>query len=65
MPTPELHEFFRTRESRKELYMGDIFPRMPQPPFHFDHVTDWQTDTRQDGVVKGIIRIGLRPEDNA
>ncbi|MBZ0186122.1 MAG: hypothetical protein K8F91_07670 [Candidatus Obscuribacterales bacterium] len=61
-PTQELLEFFLGSDARKARFLGDIFPRMPHPPYHYDYVQDWQTDTRQDDVVKGIIRINLRPE---
>ncbi len=60
--TKEFKQFLETRETRKKEYLGDIFPRMLQPPYETDHVEHWQTD--RDGVVKGIIRIILRQEDN-
>lgn len=63
--TDNLRTFFITRETRKEEYLGDIFVRMPQPPYFVDYVESWQTDKRQDDVRKGILRIDLRLEDNA
>ncbi|HEY9793186.1 MAG TPA: hypothetical protein V6D22_22485 [Candidatus Obscuribacterales bacterium] len=63
--TAEFRRFLENKETRKERYLGDIFVRMPEPPFCIDHVADWQTDTRQDDVGKGIIRIRLRSDDNA
>lgn len=56
--TEEFKQFLETRETRKKEYLGDIFPRMPQPPYETDHVEDWQIG--RDGEVKGIIRIILR-----
>jgi hypothetical protein len=56
--TPEFKQFLEKREMRKKEYLGDIFPRMPQPPYEADHVEDWQTD--RNGEVKGIIRIILK-----
>ncbi len=64
-PTQEFYEFLKNRETRKERYMGDIFARMPQPPYYFDHVQHWQTDSREDDIAKGIIRIRLEPEEYA
>lgn len=58
--TDRLREFLELRELRKERYLGDIFIRMPQPPYFYDHVEHWQSDSRQDDAVKGIIRIRLR-----
>lgn len=63
-PTDELREFLELREQRKERYLGDIFLRIPQPPYFYDHVEHWQSDSRQDDVVKGIIRINLGGEVN-
>ncbi len=63
-PTGELREFLKLREQRKERYLGDIFLRMPQPPYFYDHVEHWQSDSRQEDVVKGIIRISLGGEVN-
>jgi hypothetical protein len=63
--TSEFEQFLRNRKTAKERYLGDIFIRMPQPPYYFDHVEDWQTDSRQDDVVKGIIQISLRSKDSA
>jgi len=60
IPTPEFYEFLKNRDTTKERYLGDIFVRMPQPPFYYDHVEHWQTDTREDDVEKGILRIRLR-----
>jgi hypothetical protein len=45
-------------ETRQAAYGGDIFPRMPEPPFRSDHVRLWQTD--KNGDAKGIIRTVLR-----
>lgn len=54
-----LHAFLTmTAEERKRIYFGDIFVRMPSPPFFFDHVEEWQKD--RDGEIKGILRIDLR-----
>ncbi len=64
VPTAELRDFLELREQRKVRYLGDIFLRMPQPPYLYDYVEDWQSDSRQDGVVKGIIRVRLRLETN-
>jgi hypothetical protein len=63
--TDNLQMFLKTREARKEEYLGDIFVRLPQPPYLADYVEMWQTDTRQDDIPKGIIRIDLRLKDNA
>lgn len=49
-------------EARQALYGGDIFPRMPEPPFCSDHVRLWQID--KNGDAKGIIRILLRERFN-
>ena len=55
-PTEEFKFFLRlTLEERKNIYLGDIFIRLPIPPYFLDHVLFWQTD--QDGEAKGIIRI--------
>ena len=56
--TEAFKQFLETRDERKEKYFGDIFPRLPQPPYEMDHVEDWQTD--RDGEIKGIVRIILR-----
>jgi len=60
--TDEFKQFLKTRDLRKEKYLGDIFPRLPQPTYEIDHVEDWQTD--RDGEIKGIIRIILRQANN-
>lgn len=60
LPTPELESFLKLKNERKSKYYGDIFVRLPQPPFYFDHVTEWQKD--RDGTPKGLIKIPL--EDN-
>jgi hypothetical protein len=62
--TEEFKQFLLTRETRKAEHLGDIFPRMPQPPYEMDHVEDWQTDRDRDGEVKGIVRIILRHTAN-
>lgn len=31
-PSPEFYEFLKNRATSKEVYFGDIAPRMPQPP---------------------------------
>ncbi len=46
-----------TFEERKAQYFGDIFVRLPEPPYYPDHVDFWQTD--RDENPKGIIRIVL------
>lgn len=61
--TESLHEFLSSRGSRKADYFGDIFPRMPEPPYSVDYVVEWQKDGRQDDAVKGILRISLRQDD--
>jgi hypothetical protein len=61
-PTKAFKNFLLARDRRKERYLGDIFARMPQPPYELDHVEHWQTD--QDGNIKGIIRIKLRHADD-
>lgn len=48
-------------DARRNKYGGDIFPRMPEPPFKSDHVRIWQTD--KYGNAKGIIRITLREQE--
>lgn len=60
--TPNFYEFLTSKDTRKERYGGDIFPRMPVPPFHFDHVEHWQTDGRNNDVAKGILKIKLQNE---
>jgi hypothetical protein len=47
-------------ETRQAEYGGDIFPRMPEPPFRSDPVRRWQTD--KNGDAKGIIRIILKEQ---
>lgn len=60
-PTPELYDFLAQKEeARKKRYGGDIFVRMPEPPYYYDHVTQWQTDGRNDDLAKGILRINLQ-----
>ena len=59
-PTDRLRALLELREQRKEWYLGDIFLRMPQPPYFYDDVEHWQSDSRQEDDVKGIIRIRLR-----
>lgn len=55
IPTEDLRGLFREKAERKKIYLGDIFPRLPQPPYFPDHVIEWQTD--RDDNPKGIIRI--------
>jgi len=57
LPTSELKMFLRDKAGRKEKYLGDIFMRLPEPPFYFDYVTEWQKD--RDGNAKGLIKIIL------
>ncbi|MBU6454510.1 MAG: hypothetical protein KGS72_22265 [Cyanobacteria bacterium REEB67] len=65
-PTEALREFLTNRENRKSEYLGDIFARLPEPPYHVDYVEDWQKDTRQDDdIIKGILKIDLGAEDDA
>lgn len=45
-------------EERKATHLGDIFIRMPIPPFNIDHVEEWRKD--RDGNIKGILRVDLR-----
>jgi hypothetical protein len=61
-PTAEFKKFLLSRIERKERYKGDIFARLPQPPYEIDHVEHWQTD--KEGNIKGIIRIKLRQADD-
>jgi hypothetical protein len=57
-PTDEFRALLEgTIDERKEKYLGDIFIRMPVPPYMEDYVEYWQTD--RDDNVKGIIRIEL------
>ncbi|MDP3507581.1 MAG: hypothetical protein Q8T09_06290 [Candidatus Melainabacteria bacterium] len=60
--TSEFYEFLKNKDRRKERYGGDIFPRMPEPPYHYDHVVHWQIDGRNDDAAKGILKILLRSE---
>ncbi len=60
--TDEFFEFLKSKDRRKERYGGDIFPRMPEPPYHYDHVVHWQIDGRNDDAAKGILKILLRSE---
>jgi hypothetical protein len=64
-PTEPLRALLAAKENRKAEYLGDIFARLPEPPYHHDHVTDWQKDGRNDDVIKGILRINLRVQDDA
>lgn len=64
-PTEELRALLSAKENRKTEYLGDIFARLPEPPYFFDYVTNWQRDGRNDDVIKGILRIELRGQDNA
>ena len=57
--TDRLQSFLSSSDTRKEEYLGDIFVRLPQPPYFIDHVENWQTDTRQDDARKGVLRIVL------
>ncbi len=60
-PTDELLEFFSTKVDRKKIYLGDIFPRFPQPPYYVDHFVEWQSDV--EGAPKGLIRIIEKYDD--
>ncbi len=56
IPTEEFNSFLQLSfEERKKLHLGDIFIRLPVPPYFIDHVLFWQTD--HDGEAKGIICI--------
>jgi hypothetical protein len=63
--TEGLRALLAAKENRKIEYLGDIFARLPEPPFYLDYVTNWQKDGRNDDVIKGILRIKLRVQDNA
>jgi hypothetical protein len=63
-PTEPLRAFLANKENRKTEYLGDIFVRMPEPPYYVDHVRSWQKDGRNDDVVKGILKIDLKAEDD-
>ncbi len=57
-PTDELRRLLiGSPDARKETHLGDIFIRMPRPPFFDDYVRLWQTD-REDNR-KGVILIPL------
>ena len=56
-PTVKLKEILKNLEHSKKEYLGDIFVRLPQPPFYFDHVIEWQKD--RDGNTKGIIKLPI------
>jgi hypothetical protein len=60
-----LRALLAAKENRKVEYLGDIFARLPEPPYYFDYVTNWQKDGRNDDLVRGILRIDLRGQDNA
>jgi hypothetical protein len=64
-PTELLRVLLSSKENRKAEYLGDIFTRLPVPPYYHDHVAEWQRDGRNDDVVKGILRIDLRVRENA
>lgn len=64
-PTDDLFVLLNNKTDRKGEYLGDIFVRMPQPPYFFDHVQIWQVDGRNDDAAKGILRIRLRSGINA
>lgn len=64
-PTESLRALLANRENRKTEYLGDIFVRMPEPPYYLDHVRDWQKDGRNEDVIKGIIKIDLRAKGDA
>lgn len=55
VPTPALKNLLTDLMEEKPKYLGDIFARMPEPPFYLDHVVHWQKD--QVGNLKGLIRI--------
>lgn len=62
-PTAAFRTFLTlTAEQRKAHYLGDIFIRLPQPPYFFDFVENWQTD--REAIPKGIIRIQLGLDAN-
>lgn len=61
VPTEDLRKLFQEKTERKKIYLGDIFPRLPQPPYFPDHVIEWQTD--RDDTPKGIIRIVENHDD--
>jgi len=63
--TERFRQFLDEYKKNKEKYLGDIFVHMPEPPYQINLTEFWQTDTRQDDVVKGILRIELRIEVNA
>ena len=56
----EIRNLLKNPDLLKEQFLGDIFPRIPQPPYDLDHVTSWQMDI--EGNAKGIIKIILRKQ---
>jgi len=57
-PTIELKKLLSLDiDPRREKFGGDIFVRMPEPPYTVDPVQIWQFD--KDGEAKGILRILL------
>lgn len=57
-PTSEFRALLKgTLDERKDKHLGDIFIRMPVPPYIEDYVEFWQAD--RDGNAKGIVRIEL------
>ncbi len=56
--TNEIRNLLKKPSLLRQDFLGDIFPRIPEPPYHLDHVTCWQMDI--DGNAKGIIKIILR-----
>ena len=61
VPTKELKRFLQEKRDRKKIHLGDIFPRLPEPPYFTDHVIEWQTD--RDENRKGIVRIVEKHND--
>ncbi len=57
-PTDQLRLLLQSPQQVKKHFLGDIRPRISQPPYHIDLVEYWQTDV--GGDTKGIIRITLR-----
>ncbi len=63
--TDRFRQFLKDHRSNREKYLGDIFVHLPEPPYHINLIKYWQTDTRQDDQIKGILRIDLRLQDDA
>lgn len=60
--TDRFFMFLSEHKQNKGKYLGDIFPHMPEPPYHVNLIEFWQTDTRNNDSLKGIVKIDLRQE---